>query len=459
VYKEYKNYLSKFFYENINYISSFDNIINIFINNFSINDNNSINNCPCSKELNIIFKSLNDYYQSKLENNFIINKLSLINDYKKENHKNIIQCIYQQESIISYILYFTFELDSKEKKKYLIVSSNNGMINILETQNYKSVYMLDIFQNKGIYYLIQCKNEKNMLYASSWGCFKKIQLINNDTKLQTFSHKIIKTYKKSDIIRILKLIEISKNTKKNINNDIISLDEGGHIISWGYNEQNKKDTKEEIFVADREDSINNMILFESKKLRNLLIFSTRNSTLLGSIYFYNVEDSFYELKVLKNKYKSKQIMFDLQYNTLTQINDYMIAFPQNKKLIFIDVKTYQITTIIEMQIDLMKDKFYNAYGETISIINFIDNTNNNNHNKYFLVFFSKGYVFQYGISDENGLEIFYMGKFKYNELNEEIENVIFSNNSNNNENDVDLNNEILYLKFNKKLVKIDLNKK
>jgi hypothetical protein len=129
VYKEYKNYLSKYFYENINYISSFDNIINIFINNFSINDNNSINNCLCSKELYIIFKSLNDYYQNKLKNNFIINKLSLINDYKKENHKNIIQCIYQQESIISYILYFTFELDSKEKKKYLIVSSNNGMIN------------------------------------------------------------------------------------------------------------------------------------------------------------------------------------------------------------------------------------------------------------------------------------------------------------------------------------------
>lgn len=454
IYKEYKNYLSKYFYENIKYISLFNNIKNIFLNNFLISDSNST--FPCSKELIKPFKLLYNYYKSKSGIDLFVNKLSLINDDKKEN-KNIIKCIYQKESIISHILYFTFESDLNEKQKYLIVSSNNGIINILETENYKLVYILDIFQKKGIYHLIQCKNEKNTFYASSWGCFKKIKLLkefNKDLNIETFTHKIIKTYKKSDIIRILKLIEISKNNiNKNMQNDIISLDEGGHIIAWGYNEQSKKDIKEEIFVADREDSINNMILFISKKICNILIFTTRNSTLSGSIYFYSIEDGFYELKVLKNKYKSNQIYFDLQYNNLTQINDYMIVFPQNKKLIFIEVKTYQITTIIEMETDLLKDKFYNMYGETIGIINFIDNKK-----KCFLIFSSKGFIYQYFISDDNEKEIFYIGMYKYNELKEEIEYIMNSSNYNN-EYEIDLNKECLYLKLNKKILVIDINKK
>ena len=414
---------------------------------------NNDNNLSFPKKLKIIFKLLNDYLKINQENDIYINKLSLIDSSKNEsNNKNIKKIVYEQDSIISHILCFTFELNDKEKEKYLIISSNNGIINILDVENYKSVYTLDIFQKKGIYHLIQCENEKNVLYASSWGCFKKIKLIKEENKelnTKTFKHSIIKTYKKSDIIRILKLIEISKNNKKLIlQNEIISLDEGGHIIVWGYNEEYKKDTKEEIFVADREDSINNMILFKSNKLRNMLIFTTRNSTLLGKIYFYNIQDGFYELKCLKNKFKSKTISFDLQYNTLTQINDYMIVFPQNKKLVFIDVKTFQITTIIEMEIDLIKDKFYNSYGETIGIINYIDN-----NKKYFLLFSSKGYIFQYFISDMNK-EIIYKGKIKY-DFNEEIEFILNSNNHNKGY-EKNINKEKLYIKFNKKILLIDV---
>ena len=451
VYKENKNYLSKNFYDNIKYISSNNNIEEIFINYFSLKNND--NNLSFPKKLKIIFKLLNDYLKINQENDIYINKLSLIDPSKNEsNNKNIKKIVYEQDSIISHILCFTFELNDKEKEKYLIISSNNGIINILDVENYKSVYTLDIFQKKGIYHLIQCENEKNVLYASSWGCFKKIKLIKEENKelnTKTFKHSIIKTYKKSDIIRILKLIEISKNNKKLIlQNEIISLDEGGHIIVWGYNEEYKKDTKEEIFVADREDSINNMILFKSNKLRNMLIFTTRNSTLLGKIYFYNIQDGFYELKCLKNKFKSKTISFDLQYNTLTQINDYMIVFPQNKKLVFIDVKTFQITTIIEMEIDLIKDKFYNSYGETIGIINYIDN-----NKKYFLLFSSKGYIFQYFISDMNK-EIIYKGKIKY-DFNEEIEFILNSNNHNKGY-EKNINKEKLYIKFNKKILLIDV---
>ena len=454
VYIENKNYLSKYFYENIKHISSYNNIKDIFINNFSLINKNIKLSFP--KELFITFKILNEYLKINQGNDIYINRLSL-NDLSKNgsNNKNIMKNIYQQESIISHILYFTYELDNKEIEKYLIISSNNGIINVLDLEKYKSIYILDIFQNKGIYNLIQCENEKNVLYASSWGCFKKIKLIkedNKETNTITFKHIIIKTYKKSDIIRILKLIEILKNTiNQNIQNDVISLDEGGHIIVWGYNEEYKKDTKEEIFVADREDSINNMILFKSNKLRNMLIFTTRNSTLLGSIYFYNIQDGFYELKCLKNKFKSKTISFDLQYNTLTQISDYMIVFPQNKKLIFIDVKSYQIATIIEMEIDLVKDKFYNSYGETIGIIDYKDN-----NKKYFLVFSSKGYIFQYYINDINK-EIIFKGKNKY-DFKEEIESIINSNNYNK-ECEINLNKEKLYIKFNKKILLIDVNNK
>ena len=453
IYKENKNYLSKYFFENVKYIkSSYDNIDNIFLSNFAINNKN---NSLYSKDLISDIKFLDNYYQNiiKKQNNIFVNKISMLS--KKDNKNNIINnnwinCIYQQDSIISYILYFTYESEQnekeKQKEKFLIVSSNNGIMNILDINNYKTLYTLDIFQNKGIYHLIQSEKEKNIFYASSWGCFKKIKLsIEKGSNTQTFKHNILKTYKKSDIIRILQLIEIKKN--------IISLDEGGHIISWGYDEEFKKDTKEEIFVSDREDSINNMILFISNKLRNMLIFSTRKSTSLGCIHFYNIEDGFYELKCLKNKFKSNQISFDLQYHTLTQINDFMIVFPQNKNLNVVDVKTCQIVTVIEMQIDLIKDKFYNCYGETIKIINLMDE-----ENKSFLIFSSKGFVFQYKIIEENNNnEIFYIGKYKFDELKEEIENILYIDN-NKNIYKKDMNENKLYLKLNKKILFIDFTK-
>ena len=439
-----ENYLSNYFYENMIHLSFHNNIKDIFINNFSI-ENKIIN----FKELKNIFQILYEKYKNKKEHFLFSNILNS----KKENEvdNRILKCIYQQESIISHLLYFNFEVNENKKEKYLIVSSNNGIINILEIENYKSVYILDIFQGKGIYHLIQCYNEKNTFYASSWGCFKKIKLNkerNKELSIDTFNHKVIKTFKKSDIIRILKLIEIPKNN--NIQNNIISLDEGGHIISWGYNEGNKKETKEEIFVADREDSINNMILFLSNKLRDMLIFTTRNSTLLGSIYFFNIKDGFYELKCLKNKYKSTIISFDLQYNNLTQINDYMIAFPQNKKLIFVDVKSFQITTIIEIQTELIRDKFYNIYGETIKIINII-----NKENKYLLIISSKGFIFQYYINKDNEREIKYLGKFKFY-LKEEIESLVNSSTFNQIY-QVDLKNDKIYLKLNKKILLLNLN--
>jgi hypothetical protein len=451
IFKENKNFLYKYFYENVKYLkSSYDNIGNIFISNFVINNTG---NSLYSKELLSDVKFLDNYYQDKIkkQNNIFVNNLSLLS--KKDNKNNMvnnnwINCIYEQDSIISYILFFIYESEQneKEKEKYLIVSSNNGIMSILDFNTYKTMYILDIFQNKGIYHLIQSGKEKNIFYASSWGCFKKIKLIiEKDSNMKSFKHTVLKTYKKSDIIRILKLIEIKKN--------IISLDEGGHIISWGYDEEFKKDTKEEIFVSDREDSINNMILFISNKLRNMLIFSTRNSTSLGCIHFYNIEDGFYELKCLKNKFKSNQISFDLQYHSLTQINDYLIVFPQNKNLNIVDVKTCQIVTVIEMQIDLIKDKFYNCYGETIKIINFIDEDN-----KSFLVFSSKGFVFQYKIIEENNYyEIFYMGKYKFDELKEEVENILYLGNDNNIcKNDID--EDKLYLKLNKKILFIDFTK-
>ena len=103
--------------------------------------------------------------------------------------------IYQQDSIISYILKFRYESNSGEIENYLIISSNNGIITLLNIDDYKPVYNLDIFQSKGVYHLIQCKNEKNVFYASSWGCFKKIKLLkennkDNETKIiYTYSHK------------------------------------------------------------------------------------------------------------------------------------------------------------------------------------------------------------------------------------------------------------------------------
>ena len=90
--------------------------------------------------------------------------------------KNKIKCIYQQESIISYILNFQYEINLKQIENYLIISSNNGIISILNYDNYKPIYVLNIFQSKGVYHLIQSKKEKNVIYASSWGCFKKIKL-------------------------------------------------------------------------------------------------------------------------------------------------------------------------------------------------------------------------------------------------------------------------------------------
>ena len=436
IYKENKGYLPKRFSENVKNISSFDDLFKIFLNNFTpgINNQDSLS----SKELKNMLISLKEHYQNKIDKSILINKLLLNED------KNKIKCIYQQESIISYILNFQYEINLKQIENYLIISSNNGIISILNYDNYKPIYVLDIFQSKGVYHLIQSKKEKNVIYASSWGCFKKIKLnreINKETNTITFAYSILKTYKKSDIIRILKLIEIPKIYRSKDNqHEIISLDEGGHVILWGYNQEQKKDLKEEIFVADREDSINNMILFESNKITNKLIFTTRNSTLFGCIHFYSIEDSIAEVKCMKNSYNSKKIYFDLQYNNLTQINDYMIAFPQNKKLIIIDVRYYQIITTLELQTELEKEKFYNNYGETIAIISYENKLNN-----YIFIFSSKRCVYEY-LFEKN--DLIYLGKIKLDEIEENIE-AVFNIGKNNIK-------DKIYLILNKKILLINL---
>ena len=434
VYKENKGYLSKRFYENVENIISLNELFGIFLNNFTLNENEQ--SLFVSKELKNDIRALLEYYKNRIDKSIFINKLI--------KEKKEIKCIYQQDSIISYILKFRYESNSGEIENYLIISSNNGIITLLNIDDYKPVYNLDIFQSKGVYHLIQCKNEKNVFYASSWGCFKKIKLLkenNKDNEKKLFTHTVIKTYKKLDIIRILKLIELPKNIlskNKNNFNDIISLDEGGHIIIWGYNQDEKKDLKEEIFVAEREDSINNMILFESNKIQNKLIFTTRNSTLYGSIHFYNIEDNISEAKCMKNSYRRKTIYFDLQYNTLKQINDLMIVFPQNKKLVLINVKYYEIVTIVELQTELEKERFYNNYGETIDIINY-----ENNNNNHIFILSSKRYIFEY-LFEENNL--IYLDKIKLDEIKEDIEFVLNLGN----------NNICIYLKLNKKILLINL---
>ena len=434
VYKENKGYLSKRFYENVENIISLNELFGIFLNNFTLNENEQ--SLFVSKELKNDIRALFEYYKNRIDKSIFINKLI--------KEKKEIKCIYQQDSIISYILKFRYESNSGEIENYLIISSNNGIITLLNIDDYKPVYNLDIFQSKGVYHLIQCKNEKNEFYASSWGCFKKIKLLkenNKDNEKKLFTHTVIKTYKKLDIIRILKLIELPKNIlskNKNNFNDIISLDEGGHIIIWGYNQDEKKDLKEEIFVAEREDSINNMILFESNKIQNKLIFTTRNSTLYGSIHFYNIEDNISEAKCMKNSYRRKTIYFDLQYNTLKQINDLMIVFPQNKKIVLINVKYYEIVTIVELQTELEKERFYNNYGETIDIINY-----ENNNNNHIFILSSKRYIFEY-LFEENNL--IYLGKTKLDEIKEDIEFVLNLGN----------NNICIYLKLNKKILLINL---
>ena len=434
VYKENKGYLSKRFYENVENIISLNELFGIFLNNFTLNENEQ--SLFVSKELKNDIRALFEYYKNRIDKSIFINKLI--------KEKKEIKCIYQQDSIISYILKIRYESNSGEIENYLIISSNNGIITLLNIDDYKPVYNLDIFQSKGVYHLIQCKNEKNVFFASSWGCFKKIKLLkenNKDNEKKLFTHTVIKTYKKLDIIRILKLIELPKNIlskNKNNFNDIISLDEGGHIIIWGYNQDEKKDLKEEIFVAEREDSINNMILFESNKIQNKLIFTTRNSTLFGQIHFYNIEDNISEAKCMKNSYRRKTIYFDLQYNTLKQINDLMIVFPQNKKLVLINVKYYEIVTIVELQTELEKERFYNNYGETIDIINY-----ENNNNNHIFILSSKRYIFEY-LFEENNL--IYLGKIKLDEIKEDIEFVLNSGN----------NNICIYLKLNKKILLINL---
>ena len=184
-----------------------------------------------------------------------------------------------------------------------------------------------------------------------------------------------------------------------------------------------------------------MILFESNKITNKLIFTTRNSTLFGCIHFYNIEGDIYELKCMKNSYRTKNIYFDLQYNTLTQINDYMIMFPQNKKLILIDVKYYQIVTIFELQTELEKEKFYNHFGETISIVSY-----ENNYKNYIFVFSSKRFVFEY-LFEDNDLN--YLGKARLDEIKENVESVFNLRDQ--------VRKDQLYLILNKKIFLIKLN--
>ena len=174
-----------------------------------------------------------------------------------------------------------------------------------------------------------------------------------------------------------------------------------------------------------------MILFESKKIQNKLIFTTRNSTLYGSIHFFNIEDGIYEAKCMKNSYRRKSIYFDLQYNTLKQINDLMIIFPQNKRMVLINVKNYEIVTIVELQLEFEKEKFYNNYGETIDIINY-----ENNNNNYIFIISSKRYIIEYLFAAN---DLIYLGKTKLDEIKEDIEFALNPGNTNN----------CVYIKLNK----------
>ena len=419
IYKNNKGFLSNYFYNNISYIYSYNNIIKeLFENNFQISLKVQ------SKEFYSSLQKLHEYIQNKQDT---FNKIF----YAKKILNDTPQIVYRQESIISNIIVFTFENENHNNEKFFILSSNDGLINILDIKTYKILYTMDIFEKRGVYYLTQSKNIKNTFYASSWGCIKQILLTKGEN---SFYHSIINTYRKKDIIRILKLIEVK--------NDILSLDEGGHIIAWGYDKQNKRITKMEIFVSDREDSINNFIYFQSNKLRNMLIFTTRSSTSLGTINFYD-DENYEEIKLMKNSYKKKQISFDLQYNSLSQINDYLIAFPQNNKIVIVDIKCYQILSFYEMQIYLERDKFYNEYGETVKILKMRENNNS------ILIFSSKGYVLQYLLKDRPFGELIYIGKMKY-KLNDKVESIInISEDIEKNENKlqflIQLNKEILLL--------------
>mgnify|MGYP006916134060 CR=1 FL=1 len=77
VYKENKGYLSKRFHENIQNIIPFDGLYEIFLNNFSFNENKQI--FVEYKELKNIIQSLLNYYKSKNNKNILINKLLLVN--------------------------------------------------------------------------------------------------------------------------------------------------------------------------------------------------------------------------------------------------------------------------------------------------------------------------------------------------------------------------------------------
>ena len=103
--------------------------------------------------------------------------------FESNKEKVSLNCIFQQDTIISFILNFRYEISSKEIENYLIISSNNGIINILSYENYKTLYILDVFQSKGVYHLIQSKTEENTFFASSWGCFKKIKLFHSNLLL------------------------------------------------------------------------------------------------------------------------------------------------------------------------------------------------------------------------------------------------------------------------------------
>ena len=173
VYRENKGYLSQRFHENVKTLLFYDGLIGIFQNNFSFNEINK-DMFISNKELSNSLLMLHENYKSKIDKSIFVNKLLL------NKEKNKLSCIYQQESIISYILNFMYENENnpKDKENFLIISSNNGIINVLNLENYKQIYILDIFQAKGVYHLIQSKKEKNIFYASSWGCFKKIKISN-----------------------------------------------------------------------------------------------------------------------------------------------------------------------------------------------------------------------------------------------------------------------------------------
>ena len=73
VYKENKGYLSKRFYENVENIISLNELFGIFLNNFTLNENEQ--SLFVSKELKNDIRALFEYYKNRIDKSIFINKL------------------------------------------------------------------------------------------------------------------------------------------------------------------------------------------------------------------------------------------------------------------------------------------------------------------------------------------------------------------------------------------------